>query len=272
MRREAALPNASSHFQPLWKVLVMFAFARRGLLAILFTLFLPLPALAGETRVAVAANFTEPAKEIAAAFQKATRHTAILSFGSSGNFITQLAHGAPFEVFLSADAERPIKAEQDGLAVPGSRFTYATGRLVLYSVTPGLVDAKGAVLHRGTFAHIAIADPAAAPYGVAAVQAMQKLGVYPALAPKLVKGTSITQAYQFVATGAAELGFVAASQVIAVSGGSRWPVPKTLHAPIDQQAVLLKTGVKNPAALAFVRFLKTPYAIAIIRRYGYETR
>lgn len=250
----------------------MFEFPRRGLFAALFSFLLPLPAHAGETQVAVAANFTEPAKEIATAFQKATGHAATLIFGSSGNFMTQLAHGAPFEVFLSADADRPKKAEQDGLAVPGSRFTYAIGRLVLYSITPGLIDAKGGVLRRGTFAHIAIADPAAAPYGAAAEQAMRKLGVYPALAPKLVKGSSITQAYQFVATGAAELGFVAASQVIAVSGGSRWPVPKTLHAPIDQQVVLLRTGAKNPAALAFIRFLKTPKAIAIIRHYGYDTR
>lgn len=250
----------------------MFAFTCRCVIAAVLFFGAPLPAQAGETQVAVAANFTEPAKEIAAAFQKETGHSAVLTFGSSGAFYTQLSHGAPFEVFLSADAERPIKAEQDGLAVPGSRFTYAIGRLVLYSVTPGLIDAKGVVLKRGTFAHIAIADPVTAPYGVAAVRVMQKLGVYPALMPRLVKGSSIAQAYQFVATGAAELGFVAASQVIAVPGGSRWAVPKTLHAPIDQQAVLLKIGAKNPAAVSFVRFLQTPSVRAIVRRYGYETR
>lgn len=250
----------------------MFERVCRCLIAALPGLAAPLPAHAAETQVAVAANFTEPAKEIAAAFRKKTGHVAILSFGSSGAFYTQLSHGAPFEVFLSADADRPRKAEQEGLAAPGSRFTYAIGRLVLYSATPGLVDAKGAVLRRGRFTHIAIADPVTAPYGAAAVQAMQKLGVYPALASKLVKGSSITQAYQFVATGAAELGFVAVSQVIAVPGGSRWPVPKTLHAPIEQQAVLLKTGAKNPAALAFARFLLSAPAIAIIRRYGYDPR
>ena len=230
------------------------------------------PASAADTQVAVAANFTEPAKEIAAAFAKATGHHAILSFGSSGAFYTQIAHGAPFEVFLSADADRPKKAEQDGLGVPRSRFTYAIGRLALYSTDPQLVDGKGAVLKRGGFDKIAIADPTAAPYGVAAVETMTKLGVYSALAPKIVKGTSITQAYEFVATGAAPLGFVALSQVIKASGGSRWLVPAKLHAPIEQQAILLWTGAKNPAAAAFLKFLKSPEAIAIIKLYGYETR
>jgi molybdate transport system substrate-binding protein len=159
-------------------------------------------------------------------------------------------------VLLSADRERPQKAEADGLGVVGSRFTYAVGRLVLYSKTPGLVDGKGAVLKSGTFQKIAIADPKTAPYGVAAVETMRKLGVYEALAPKLVQGTSITQAYQFVDTGAAEVGFVAQSQVVGVKGGSRWVVPAADHTAIDQQAVLLKTGAGNPAATAFMAFLK----------------
>lgn len=230
------------------------------------------PVLAADTQVAVAANFTEPAKAIAAAFKAKTGHTATLSFGSSGQFYTQMAHGAPYEVFLSADAERPLKAEQDGLAVPGARFTYAVGRLVLYSRTPGLVDAKGAVLTSDRFAKLAIADPAAAPYGEAAVETMRKLKVYDALAPKIVRGASISQAYQYVATGNAELGFVALSQVIDQPGGSRWLVPAADHAPIQQQAVLLRTGEKNPAARAFLTFLKSPAAIAIIKRYGYEVR
>ncbi len=248
---------------------------RRDIFAALLaitTVSIAAPASAADTQVAVAANFTEPAKEIAAAFTKATGNNAILSFGSSGAFYTQMAHGAPFEIFLSADADRPKKAEQEGLGVPGSRFTYAIGRLALYSTKPGFVDEGGTVLKSGRFEKIAIADPVAAPYGVAAIQAMKKLGVYPALSKKIVKGTSITQAYQFVATGAAELGFVALSQVINEQGGSRWIVPTTLHAPIDQQAVLLWTGAKNPAAKAFLKFMKTPEAIAIIKRYGYETR
>lgn len=230
------------------------------------------PALAAQTQVAVAANFTEPAKAIAAAFKAATGHTAVLSFGSSGQFYAQMAHGAPYEVFLSADADRPRKAEQDGLGVTGSRFTYAIGRLVLYSKTPGLVDGAGAVLSGGKFHKVSIADPTAAPYGVAAAQTMQKLGVYGALKPKIVMGSSITQAYQFVDTGAAELGFVALSQVINVPGGSRWLVPAADHAPIDQQAILLYAGQANPAARAFLAFLKSPAAVAIIKSYGYEVR
>jgi len=237
-----------------------------------FLAFGAAPALAADTQVAVAANFTEPAKQIAAAFKTATGHTAILSFGSSGQFYAQMARGAPFEVFLSADADRPKKAEQDGLGVTGSRFTYAIGRLALYSKTPGLVDPAGAVLAGGKFEKLAIADPTAAPYGVAALQTLRKLGVYDQVKPKIVMGSSITQAYQFVQTGAAEVGFVAYSQVINETGGSRWLVPAADHAPIDQQAILLYTGEKNPAAKAFLTFLKGPQAVAIIKRYGYEVR
>jgi len=229
-------------------------------------------ALAAEARIAVAANFTEPAKEIAAKFEAKTGHRATLSFGSSGQFYAQIANGAPFEVFLSADVERPQKAETDGLAVLGTRFTYATGRLVLWSKTPGLVDAKGAVLAKGGFQKIAIADPKAAPYGLAAVETLKKLGLYDRLTPKLVTGTSITQTYQFIDTGAAELGFVALSQVVNQAQGSRWIVPVADHTPIEQQAVLLKTGADNPAARAFLQFLKGPEAKTIIRRYGYEVR
>jgi molybdate transport system substrate-binding protein len=230
------------------------------------------PASAASTQVVVAANFTEPAKEIAAAFKTATGDTANLSFGSSGQIYTQMAHGAPYEVFLSADAERPVKAEQDGLGVAGSRFTYAIGRLVLYSKTPGLVDDNGAVLKSGKFNKLSIADPTAAPYGAAAIQTMKKLGAYDSLRPKIVQGSSITQAYQFVQTGAAEVGFVALSQVINEPGGSRWLVPAPDHAPIDQQAILLYTGQKNPAAKAFISFLKSPTAVAIIKKYGYEVK
>ena len=243
-----------------------------GLLAAALASLGAAPAMAAEAQVAVAANFTEPAKEIATAFEKATGYKASLSFGSSAQFYNQITHGAPFEVFLSADAERPTLAEREGLGVPGTRFTYAIGGLVLYSKTPGLVDNAGAVLKRDRFAKLAIADPTAAPYGAAAVQTLQRLGVYPAVKARIVQGSSITQAYQFVATGAAELGLVAQSQVVNEPGGSRWLVPATLHAPIDQQAVLLFTGRKNPAARAFLAFLKSPAAVAIIRCYGYEVR
>jgi molybdate transport system substrate-binding protein len=246
--------------------------ARRTCLLVLAAIALTAPAAAAETSVAVAANFTEPAKEIAAAFAKATGHTAKLNFGSSGVFYTQLAQGAPFEVFLSADADRPKKAEETGLGVARSRFTYAVGRLVLYSAQPGLVDKRGKVLARGHFNKLSIADPTAAPYGAAAVQTMTRLGLYARLSPKIVTGSSIAQAYQFVSTGAAELGFVALSQVINEQGGSRWLVPASMHGPIDQQAILLRTGARNPAATAFMKFLRSPQAVAIIRRYGYETR
>jgi molybdate transport system substrate-binding protein len=228
-------------------------------------------ALAGETRVAVAANFTEPAKAIAARFKARTGHDAVLSFGSSGQFYTQIANGAPYEVFLSADVERPQKAEAEGLAVVGSRFTYATGRLVLFSRTPGLVDG-GAVLASGRFDKLAIADPKAAPYGQAAIETLTKLRRYEALRSKIVMGASITQAFQFVQTGAAELGFVALSQVVDDKSGSRWIVPAANHTPIEQQAVLLKTGANSDAAKAFLTFLKSAEAKAIIRRYGYEAR
>jgi molybdate transport system substrate-binding protein len=232
-------------------------------------LFAAAPAFAGRTQVAVAANFTAPAKEIAAAFKKATGHDAVLAFGSTGAIYTQISHGAPFEVFLSADGERPALAEREGLAVPGTRFTYAIGRLVLYSATPGVVDAGGRILATKRYDKLAIADPATAPYGAAAVETMRSLGVYDAASPRIVTGSSIAQAYQFVSTGAASLGFVALSQVVDVRGGSRWIVPARLHAPIDQQAVLLQTGAGKPAAIAFLKFLEGPAARAIIRRYGY---
>ena len=228
------------------------------------------PALAAQTQVAVASNFTDTAKEIAAAFQAATGDEAVLSFGASGQFYTQITKGAPFEVFLSADADRPKKADADGLSVPGSRFTYAVGRLVLFSKTPGLVDDRGAVLSSGKFAKLSIADPASAPYGEAAIETLKTLKLYDTLQPKIVQGSNITQAYQFVETGAAQLGFVALSQAINETGGSRWLVPAADHAPIEQQAVLLKTGARNPAAKAFIDFLKSPTAVAIIKKYGYE--
>lgn len=229
------------------------------------------PAFAAEVQVAVAANFTGPAKAIAAAFTGATGDQVSLSFGSSGQFYAQIAHGAPYQVFLSADAARPAKAEQAGLGVPGTRFTYAVGRLVLFSKHPGLVDPAGTVLRSGRFSRIAIADPATAPYGAAAVQTLQRLGAWPQARAKIVKGEDITQAYQFTATGAADLGFVALSQVVGKPGGSRWVVPETLHAPIAQQAILLEPGADAPAARAFLAFLKGPQAKAIIRRYGYGT-
>lgn len=227
------------------------------------------PAWAGETLVAVAANFTAAANEIGEAFTKATGHSVKYSFGPTGQFYTQISQGAPFEVFLAADAARPEKAEKEGFAVDGSRFTYAMGKLVLWSSDAALVDGEGAVLKSGAFEKIAIASPAAAPYGAAAVEAMKSLGVYEALEPKIVQGASISQAHQFVATGNAPLGFVALAQVVLDDKGSRWVVPDSLYSPIVQDAVLLKSGEGNEAAKAYLAFLRGPQAKTIIERYGY---
>ncbi|SDE73910.1 molybdate ABC transporter substrate-binding protein [Rhodospira trueperi] len=229
------------------------------------------PARADETLVAVAANFTAAAKEIGAAFTEATGHTATFSFGSTGKLYAQIAHGAPFEAFLAADTARPEKAEAEGLGVPGSRFTYAVGRLVLYSTDPALVDDAGAVLERDAFDHLAIANPVTAPYGAAAVEVLEALGLQESLKDRLVQGDTIAQAHQFVITGNAEIGFVALSQVVDDDSGSQWMVPQDLYTPIRQDAILLKTGADNPVAAAFLAFLKGPEATAITARYGYGT-
>jgi molybdate transport system substrate-binding protein len=227
-------------------------------------------ALAAQTNVAVAANFTEAAKEIAAAFKQKTGHEAVLSFGASGQFYTQISQGAPFQVFLSADDSRPKKLVEDGLAVPESRFTYAIGKLVLWSRTPDFVKGE-ATLRAGAFVKLSICNPTAAPYGAAAVEVMKSLKLYDALQPKLVEGASVTQAFQFVETGNAELGFVALSQLAGNETGSRWVVPQNLYAPIRQDAVLLKNGASNAAAAGFIAFLKGPEARSIIEKYGYLT-
>lgn len=226
-------------------------------------------AFAGSATVAVAANFTEPVKEIATAFKAKTGHDLVLSFGASGQFYTQITQDAPFEVFLSADSSRPKKLEDDGLGVKGSSFTYAVGKLVLWSKQPGLVKGEE-TLKDAKIAKVSICNPAAAPYGAAAVQTMESLKVYDDVKPKLVEGASITQAYQFVQTGNAEIGFVALSQVVDDKDGSRWMVPQNLYKPITQDAVLLKKGEANEAAKAFMDFLKGPEAHKVIERYGYE--
>ncbi|MFT0879670.1 Molybdate-binding protein ModA [Rhodopseudomonas palustris] len=227
------------------------------------------PALADSAKVAVAANFTEPVKEIAAAFKAKTGHEVVLSFGASGQFYTQITQDAPFEVFLSADSARPKKLAEEGLGVKDSVFTYAVGKLVLWSKSPGVVKGEE-TLKQASIAKVSICNPAAAPYGAAAVETMQALKLYDDLKPKLVEGANITQAYQFVQTGNAEIGFVALSQVIGDKDGSRWMVPQNLYKPITQDAVLLKKGEANAAAKAFLDFLKGPESRAIIEKFGYE--
>ena len=230
---------------------------------------------ADEVQVAVAANFSAPMQRIVALFENDSGHQASLAFGATGKFYAQIANGAPFEILLAADDETPAKLEKEGLGVAGSRFTYAVGKLVLWSANADLVDSAGAVLNTGSFKHLALANPKTAPYGAAAIEAMTKLKVLAELQPRIVQGENISQAHQFVVSGNAELGFVALSQVYQdgkLSGGSMWAVPAHLYAPIRQGAVLLAKGKGKPAAAALLAYLKGDKARAIIRSYGYELR
>ena len=227
---------------------------------------------AAELSVAVAANFTAPMQKIAKAFEKETGHTLVLSFGSTGKFYAQIKNGAPFEVLFAADDETPARLEREGQGVAGTRFTYAIGKLVLWSKQPDLVDDKGEVLRAGSFDRIALANPKLAPYGAAALQTLNQLGLAQALGSKFVQGENIGQTYQFVATQNAPLGFVALSQVLVdgrMTEGSAWMVPQTLHDPIRQDALILAKGKNNPAAPELVRYLKGESAKNIIRAYGY---
>lgn len=228
-----------------------------------------IPAEAGDASVAVAANFTAPAKRIAALFKIRTRHTVDLSFGSTGSLYAQIIHGAPYDIFLAADTNRSAMTVPAGFGVKGSEFTYAQGKLVLWSATDNYVDKYGAVLKNGTFQHIAIANPKNAPYGAAAVAVLQKMGLYDTLKPKIVTGENISQTQQFVLSKNAELGFVAYSQVIKSKSGSKWVVPDSFYPPIEQGAVMLKHGEKNPVAEQFYEFLKSPEAAVIIKYFGY---
>lgn len=224
----------------------------------------------GEARAAVAANFADTAEALARLFARGGGGRVAVTPGPSGPLAAQILRGAPFDLFLSADVERARMVER-GAGVAGSVFVYATGRLVLYSRDRGRVDGQGRVLREPRlFAKLAIADPAAAPYGAAAIQTLQRLGLYEALRPRIVQGASIAQAFQFVQTGAAELGFVALSQVVDRRGGSMWLVPETLHAPLTQAAVLTRQGEANAAARAFLAFLRGGEARRVIARSGYR--
>jgi molybdate transport system substrate-binding protein len=229
-------------------------------------------ARAGEVQVAVASNFTAPMQRIAAEFEKDTGNKAVLAFGATGKFYAQINNGAPFEVLLAADDDTPTRLDAEHKTVPGTRFTYATGKLVLWSAKAGYVDARGQVLHGTSYAHLAIANPKAAPYGAAAVETLHKLHVWEQVQAKLVQGENIGQAFQFVSTGNAPLGFVALSQVWrdgAFTSGSGWIVPDNLHSPIRQDAVILAKGAANPAARALELYLKSDKAKSIIRAFGY---
>jgi len=230
------------------------------------------PAQANEVSVAVAANFTAPIQKIATEFEKDTGHKLVASFGSTGKFYAQIKGGAPFEVLLAADEETPTKLISEKAAVAGSQFTYAIGKLVLWSSKPGVVDGKGEVLAKGSYEHISLTNPKLAPYGVAGIEVMKALGAYDSQQGKIVMAENITQAYQFVSTGNAQLGFMALSQLLKDGKieGSSWIVPARLYTPIRQNAVMLDKGRDKPAALAFIKYLKGDKSVAIIKSFGYE--
>ena len=239
-----------------------------ALLCFLFT-----AANAAEVQVAVSANFAEPIKAVAAVLEKTTGHRAVVTLGSTGKLYAQIKNGAPFDMLLSANTEAPVQLEKDGLTQPGSRFTYATGKLVLWSADAEKVDSAGEILKNNSFRKIAYAAPKVAPYGKAAVQVMDKMGLSAALAPKLVQGESIGQTFSFIYTGNAELGFVALSQVLEggkLKSGSMWVIPQAMYEPIRQDAVVLSRGAANPAAQALVVLLKSPNIKDLIRSYGYD--
>jgi molybdate transport system substrate-binding protein len=234
-------------------------------------LALACPANAATCNVAVAANFTEPAREITQLFESRTAHKVTLSFGATGQFYTQMTQAAPFEAFLAADESTPKRLVDGSLAVADSLFTYAVGKLVLFSGQTGLVSGEQ-TLRDPKFTKMAIANPVTAPYGAAAVETMKALGVYEVLSGKIVQGNDIAQTFQFVDTGNAEVGFVALSQVIMRPGGSRWIVPANLYRPIRQDAALLRSGAENECAKGFLAFLKGPEANTVIEKFGYTTK
>ena len=227
---------------------------------------------ADEVSVAVAANFTAPMQKIAAQFEKDTGHKAVLSFGATGKFYAQISNGAPFGILLAADDKTPAKIAQEGKGDAASRFTYSIGKLVLWSKQDGYVDANGEVLKTGKFQHVAIANPKLAPYGLAAVETLGKLKLTEQVQPKTVLGENIGQTYQFAASGNAQLGFVALSQVMEdgkIREGSAWIVPSSMHEPIRQDAIVLNSAKDNVAATALMQYLKGDKARAIIKSYGY---
>ncbi len=228
---------------------------------------------AAELRIAVASNFTAPMKQIAQDFEQVSPYRVSLAFGATGQFYAQIKNGAPFAILLAADEATPVKLEKEGFGIAGSRFTYALGRLVLWSKKPGLVDSEGQILHSGNFEKIALANPQLSPYGSAALAVLNNLGLAKTIAPKIVQSANIGQAYQFVASENATLGFVALSQVFrsdSISSGSVWNIPKRLYPPIKQDAILLTKGKDHPAALAFLQYLRSEPARAVMLSFGYH--
>jgi molybdate transport system substrate-binding protein len=242
------------------------------MLCVGFFLFSYAPAHAAEVTVAVASNFSVPMRKIVQNFEIESGHKVRLSFGSTGGFYAQIKNGGPFQILVAADRETPSKLEKEALGVPGSSFTYAMGKLVLWSRKPNLVDQQGQILKVGQFQKLAIANPKLAPYGAAAMETLNKLGLLNELLSKLVQGENINQAFQYVETENAQIGFVAMSQIVdqgKLIQGSAWVVPAHLYAPIQQDAILLLSGQGNAAALALMVYLKSPQAKSIMTDYGY---
>lgn len=228
-------------------------------------------AIADEIHIAVASNFTHAIKVLGRRFEANSGHKVTFSFGSTGKHYAQIKHGAPFHALFSADVKRPQLLDKEGIALPGSRFTYAIGKIVLWSPKKGVVDADGQVLEQGTFRHLAIASPKLAPYGRAARQVLLERGIWDTLQGRMVRGENIGQTFQFVKSGNAELGFIALSQIKHPSRmieGSLWEVPQSLYSPIEQQAVLLR---ESDAARAFLTFVKSDESLEIMRGFGYAT-
>ncbi len=242
-----------------------------GLVALLLGLVTAGPTAADEIRVAVASNFTEAIRAIAWRFEQQTRHKIILVSGSTGKHYAQIRNGAPFEAFFAADARRPRLLQEEGAIQPGSRFTYAMGKLVLWSPDVDAVGQEGSVLEQGGFRYLALANPRLAPYGKAAREVLENRGLWQILQHRMVRGENIGQTYQFVESGNAELGFVARSQVKRPgrpADGSWWDIPQALYSPIEQQAVLL---TDNPVARDFLAFVRSAEVMEVIRSYGYGT-
>ncbi len=249
----------------------------RRVIIVVFVLLVPVwvaPAAADETRVAVATNFLGTLQAIVTRFEQDTPHRVHISSGSSGKLFAQIQNGAPFDAFFSADALRPALLEQAGLAVKGSRFTYAVGQLTLWSPDPTMIAGDGpTVLAAGRSDHLAIANPMTAPYGAAAKKTLEHLQLWESLEHRIVQGENIGQTFQFVYSRNAQLGFVARSQVLSPqtnASGSRWDVPASVHNPLEQQAVLLVHGEQNQAARTFLNYVTMRAARTLIERFGYD--
>jgi molybdate transport system substrate-binding protein len=246
---------------------------RRNLVLIFLQITLLISIQAAEVTVAVASNFSLPMRKIVAQFEADFGHKVRLSFGSTGAFYSQIKNGGPFHLLVAADQETPARLEKEGLGLAGTRFTYAQGRLVLWSRQAGLVDREGEILKAGHFQKLALANPKLAPYGVAAMETLSSMGLTEQLKSKFVQGENISQAYQFVETENAQIGFVAMSQVFFESKllkGSAWIVPPQLHSPIQQDAILLLAGQKNSVAIELMRYLKTDKAKSVMSAFGYS--